>query len=110
MGFFDGLGETLKTAGGQATATVGEFFKSEASKNIDNALMKVGIAPKGNLTPEQIAAGEKGAPPQATIAAPQAPEDSILNAVFPVRILGNGNALIWIAAGVGLFLFFRRRK
>lgn len=100
MGFFDGLGQKLKdTAAGAAqsgTATVFDYFSATAQE----ALVKVGVAPSGNLTEEEINAGMTGAPPQMAVVPSRNIE--VMGTQIPmVALLG--------AAAIAAYLLMRKR-
>lgn len=112
MGYFDGLGTSLKeVAGGAvtgATATVFDYFKATAG----DALVKVGIAPSGNLTPEEIAAGKTGAPPQPTVVPSKTPASDLAGAVPGGSVMFMNKqipVMALAAAAVAAYFILKRR-
>ena len=60
MGFFDQISQSVSASAASAVSSVSESVGSFISRNAENSLAKVGAPPKGNLSVEQIEAGETG--------------------------------------------------
>lgn len=112
MGFFDGLGQTLKQATGDAlqagSNSIGDYFSATAQA----ALVSVGIAPSGNLTPSEIAAGKTGSPPQPAVIPTQNTLAAIANAAgSPMVFMQNNKQILLIAGGVlAAYLILKKKR
>lgn len=108
MGFFDGLGSKLKdtvsSAATGATANVFDYFNSTAQ----DALVKVGVAPSGNLTEAEIEAGKTGAPPQLTVVPTKTPSSALSNA-GSITVM-NTQIPILAVAGAALAVYFLMKR
>ncbi len=97
MGLFDDIKKQGEAAIGKLGSNVQDYIKS----NVSAAFVKVGEAPKGNLTAAQIAAGQTGQAEQAAIAAPASGMQMVQN---------NMMYIIPVVAGlIGLALLMKKR-
>lgn len=96
-----GLLDDLKKAGEEATKKLGSNVQDYLKTNVTAAFVKVGEAPKGNLTEAQIAAGMKGQAEQAAIAAPQSGLQ---------MVTGNMGMILPIVGGIILIALLMKRR
>lgn len=112
MGFFDGLGTTLKQAGisaaSAASSSITDYFDATAQA----ALISIGPAPSGNLTQAEIAAGKTGTPPQPAVVPTQNTLAAIANAAGSPMVFINNNKSILLIAGAALaaYLLMKKRR
>ena len=96
-----GLLDDLKKQAEAAAAKLGSNVQDYVKTNVTAAFVKVGEAPKGNLTQAQIAAGQTGQADTAALAAPQ----SGLQA-----ITGNMGMILPIVGGIILIALLMKRR
>ena len=103
------IAQTIQNVSSQATSSAAKlesFFQDPGS------LITQGVAAAGNLTPEQIAAGLRGSPPQPSVVPSNVPASEIANA-NPLLItkagLG-GSLMLYGGLAIAAYFLFKGKK
>lgn len=97
MGLFDDIKKQAEEASKKLGSNVEAYLKT----NVTNAFVKVGEPPKGNLTAEQIAQGQKGQAQEAAIALPQSGLQ---------MVTGNMGMILPIVAGLVVLMLVLKKR
>ena len=101
MSFFSSISDKIQEAAQRQFSTVEDYLKTR----VTDAVVKLGEAPRGNLTAEQIAQGMTGAPPP--VVGPSAPIAAVGQANPAMAFASNAMPYLPIVLGavvLGLFL------
>jgi hypothetical protein len=105
MSFWDDMQVQVESLGSKVASTASDFISS----NVSAAAIRVGPAPTGNLTAEQLAAGQRGSSTNQN--APASTQDpNWLMRAGSVSVGGYNVPILALAAAAGAIWYFKRRR